>query len=187
MADAAAAADPAGPVAGGRILVSACLLGAPVRYDGRGKRLAAVLLDTWIAEGRVVPFCPEVAGGLPTPRPPAEIETGGDGAAVIAGRAAVRDRNGRDVGAAFIAGADLALAQALASGCRFALLTDGSPSCGAGAIHDGTFSGRRVAGAGVTATRLAEAGIAVFTPDRIEELAARLALISAAPAAQAGD
>ena len=72
-----------------RILVSACLLGQPVRYDGRGKRgRGRDRLARWRAEGRLVPFCPEVAGGLPTPRPAAEITPGGDGAAVLAGDAA---------------------------------------------------------------------------------------------------
>jgi uncharacterized protein YbbK (DUF523 family) len=150
-------------------------MGAPVRYDGAAKPLASPHLQRWRDEGRLVPFCPEVAAGLATPREPAEIAPGGDGAAVIAGRARVLTRAGADVTAAFRAGAELALRTALAEGCRFALLIDGSPSCGARRIHDGTFAGRRVAAAGVTATLLAEAGIAVFTSEEINALAAALA------------
>lgn len=157
-----------------RILVSACLLGAPVRYDGRGKPLLSPDLERWRAEGRVVAFCPEVAAGLPTPRLAAEI-VGGAGADVIAGGARVLASDGSDVSAAFLAGAEAALRLAQAENCRFALLIDGSPSCGSDTLYDGTFSGRRVAGAGVTATVLRRAGIAVFAPAAIAALAAALA------------
>lgn len=165
------------PVAPARILVSACLLGAPVRYDGRGKPLQSDHLTRWRAEGRIVPFCPEVAAGLATPRPPAEIVGDGmdlGGGAVLDGRATVRTSDGADVGAAFRAGAEAALRLARAEGCRFALMIDGSPSCGPDSLYDGTFTGRRVAGAGVTATLLARAGIAVFSPARIDDLAAAI-------------
>lgn len=165
-----------------RILVSACLLGQPVRYDGRGKRVEDATLARWQAEGRLVPFCPEIAGGLPTPRPAAEITPGGDGAAVLADAARIVTRDGDDVTAAFVAGARLALLRARESGCRFALLAEGSPSCGSGFIHDGTFSGRRVRGAGVTATLLREAGIAVFAPDGIADLARALDSVAGDPA-----
>lgn len=158
-----------------RVLVSACLLGAQVRYDGRGKALASEHLTSWRAAGRVVPFCPEVAAGLPTPRPPAEIAPGGDGLAVLAGWGRVLDRDGGDMTAAFLAGAEAALALAQAERCRFALLIDGSPSCGSETLYDGTFSARRVAGVGVTAARLRAAGIAVFSPARIDALARALA------------
>jgi uncharacterized protein YbbK (DUF523 family) len=165
-----------------RILVSACLIGQPVRYDGRGRRVEDATLARWQAEGRLVPFCPEVAGGLPTPRPAAEITPGGDGAAVLAGAARIVTREGADVTAAFIAGARLTVLRAKESGCRFALLAEGSPSCGSGFIHDGTFSGRRVTGAGVTATMLREAGIAVFAPDGIADLARALDSVVGDPA-----
>ena len=70
-----------------RILISACLLGRPVRYDGRDKLLPHPLLDRWTREGRLVPVCPEVLAGFPTPRPPAEIEPGAQGAKVLRGGA----------------------------------------------------------------------------------------------------
>ena len=147
-----------------KLLVSACLLGSPVRYDGRDKRLASGLLERWAAEGRLVAICPELAGGLPVPRAPAEIQPDGR----------IADISGADVTAAFQEGARQALALAQAEGCRFALLTDDSPSCGSAFVYDGSFSGTRASGMGVTAARLERHGIRVFPPDRIAELAALL-------------
>jgi uncharacterized protein YbbK (DUF523 family) len=79
-----------------KVLVSACLLGERVRYNGADARCASDVLERWAREGRLVPFCPEVAGGLPVPRPAAEIGDG-DGRAVLLGAAAVRDGAGRDL------------------------------------------------------------------------------------------
>ena len=89
-----------------KILVSACLLGQAVRYDGGAHGPFAELLH-WQAQGRVLPLCPEVAGGLPTPRPAAEI-VGGQGAQVLDGLVQVRSIEGADVSAAFVAGAQIA-------------------------------------------------------------------------------
>jgi len=143
-----------------KLLVSACLLGGRVRYDGGDKLLASELLERWAEEGRVVPFCPEVAGGLAVPRAPAEIQAGGR----------VIDASGADVTAAFEEGARQALALAQAERCRFALLTDGSPSCGSSFVYDGSFSGTRVSGMGVTTALLERHGIRVFAPERIVEV-----------------
>ena len=156
-----------------RILVSSCLLGHRVRYDGRGKSSGDLVLARWRAEGRLVPFCPEVGGGLPVPRPAAEI-SGGTGADVLDGRARVLTRDGTDVTAAFVAGARQALAQARAYGARIAILKEFSPSCGSGRVYDGTFSGTAVPGEGVTTALLERAGIAVFSEDAVEAAAARL-------------
>lgn len=157
------------------ILVSSCLLGNPVRYDGAGKRCDHALLQGWIAQGRVVPFCPEVAGGLPTPRPPAEIRGGSGGASVLAGQSAVIEAGGNDVSAEFIDGARQALALAQRKHIRIAILKEGSPSCGSTYIYDGSFGGQTLAGAGVTADLLREAGIAVFSEDQLAEAATYLA------------
>lgn len=157
-----------------RILVSACLLGREVRYDGGAKTLAHPLLARWLAEGRVVPFCPECAAGLPTPRPPVEIAPDADAAAVLAGAGQVLDRDGGDHAVAFRHGARLALAAAEGSGCAFALLADRSPSCGSRAIHAGRFDGALRRGAGVTATLLARHGVRVFAETEIDALAAAL-------------
>lgn len=164
-----------------KILVSACLLGEPVRYDGGSVPVRHPVLDRWIREGRVVPCCPEVAGGLPVPRPPAEIEGGAGGEAVLAGRARILDREGRDVTAPFRAGAEAALALARAEGAVLAVLKEGSPSCGSMEIHDGAFGGRRVPGEGLTAALLRGAGIPVFNEDQWEEAEAALPSVPARP------
>lgn len=146
-----------------RILVSACLLGHPVRYNGQDKKTDDDHLHRWIAAGRVVSVCPEVAGGLPVPRPPAEIKGGGGGVAVLAGTAKVIARTGADVTAEFAHGADQALAKAAEHGIRVAVLKEGSPSCGSSYSYDGSFTGARVPVPGVTAARLMAAGIRVFS------------------------
>lgn len=157
-----------------KILVSACLLGRPVRYDGSGKRVASQVVDRWRAEGRIVAFCPETAAGLPTPRPPAEIAHGAGGAAVLARAAAVVESTGADVTASFVAGAQQALREARAHGIAVAVLKEGSPSCGTGFTYDGSFSGTRVDRPGVTAALLAAHGIAVFSEHALEHADALL-------------
>jgi uncharacterized protein YbbK (DUF523 family) len=157
-----------------KILISACLLGRPVRYDGKGKPLHDPIIEHWKAEDRLVGFCPEQAGGLPTPRPPAEIEGGMTGGDVLAGRARVLEVTGGDVTDEFIEGGKRAVDFAQEHNCRFALLIDGSPSCGSGFIYDGSFSGTRHPGFGVTAALMRQAGIDVFSDRELERLAARI-------------
>ena len=157
-----------------RILISACLMGAPVRYDGRAKTLTADLLTRWQAEGRLVPLCPEVAAGLPTPRPPAEIAPGQTAAQVLDGIGNIRTDQGADVTAAFVRGAQIALRTALAQGCAFALLTDASPSCGSLEVYAGRHDGTRIPARGVVPEHLIRHGIAVFAPSQIAALAAQL-------------
>ncbi|NYI94652.1 uncharacterized protein YbbK (DUF523 family) [Streptomonospora nanhaiensis] len=145
-----------------RVLVSACLLGGRVRFDGRAKTVCDTILDRWRAEGRVVAHCPEVAGGLPVPRPPAEIEPGGSAEDVLAGAARILTPEGADVTAYFVAGARAALETARGRGVRTAVLKESSPSCGLLRVYDGTFSGRTAPGPGVTTQLLRDHGIAVF-------------------------
>ncbi len=152
------------------ILISACLLGHAVRYDGKGKPLHHPAIERWRDDGRLVTICPEMAGGMPVPRPPAETENGASGVDVLEGRARVLEITGADVTDAFIAGANRTLAFAKQHGCAYALLIDGSPSCGSIAIYDGTFSGVKHAGHGVTAALLSRAGIKVFSHTDIDRL-----------------
>jgi uncharacterized protein YbbK (DUF523 family) len=159
-----------------RILVSACLLGERVRYDGRDALCESDVLERWAREGRLVPFCPEVAGGFPVPRPPAEI-VGGDGRSVLAGASPVRDVGGRDVTSFFLEGARGAVAAARSERVRLAVLKEGSPSCGTSVIYDGTFSGRRRSGPGVTAALLEQAGIRVFSENELAAAAAYAAAL----------
>lgn len=155
---------------GGKILISACLLGHAVRYDGKGKLLSHPAIERWKNEGRLVSICPEMAGGMPVPRPPAEIESGASGLDVLEGRARVLEITGGDVTAEFICGAQKALAFAQDNGCDYALLIDGSPSCGSIAIYDGCFSGIKHAGNGIAAALLAQAGISIFCHTEIDKL-----------------
>ena len=140
-----------------RILVSMCLLGVNCRYDGGGKALEEIGELMELAE--LIPVCPEILGGLPTPRVPSER---------LDGRVVTRD--GRDVTAAFRRGAQEALKLAELFGARMALLKERSPSCGSGQIYDGSFSGGLTSGDGVTAELLKANGIAIFGESRIREL-----------------
>lgn len=146
------------------LVISACLLGVACNHEGRGSPRAVV--DELAKDYRLVPVCPEVLGGLPTPRAAAEL-VGGDGTDVVdgpdsgAGAARVINVAGEDVTAAYRRGAEAAVAVARAVGATRAVLKARSPSCGSSAVYDGTFSRRLVPGRGVTAAALAAAGLAV--------------------------
>jgi uncharacterized protein YbbK (DUF523 family) len=156
-----------------RVLVSACLLGAEVRYHGGSAREESPILRRWRAEGRVVGVCPEVAGGLGTPRPAAELTRGG-GLQVLRGDGSVLTRDGEDVTAALVAGARQAVAVARELRIAVAVLKEGSPSCGTRDIYDGHFRGGKVADMGVTAAALADAGVRVFSENQLQEADAAL-------------
>jgi uncharacterized protein YbbK (DUF523 family) len=153
-----------------RILVSACLLGRPVRYNGSAKPFIHPALARWQAEDRVVSICPELTAGFSVPRPPAEIRASRSGEDVLTGAARVIEQGGADVTALYLTGARAALALARTENCRFALLIDGSPSCGSSFIHNGDFDGAIHNGSGVTAALLRAHGIEVFAPAEIERL-----------------
>ena len=132
------------------ILVSACLLGVPCRYDGTGHADARVLA---LAKKRhLIPVCPEQLGGLPTPRPPAERHD-----------TRVLTRDERDFTAAFTRGAEETLRLAKLFSCRIAILKSSSPSCGSGQIYDGCFCGRLIPGDGLTAALLKQEGLTVLS------------------------
>ena len=158
-----------------KILVSACLMGQAVRYDGRAKPLLHPVIETWRAEGRLVTICPEMSAGMQVPRPPAEILGGATGEEVLAGKARVVELTGADVTEEFLQAAENAVARARQAGCRYALLIDGSPSCGSDFIYNGTFSGHKQAGRGVTAAALKADGVEVFSDREIERLIDRIA------------
>jgi len=147
-----------------KILVSACLLGHNVRYDQGDNTCTDPRFQKWREEGRFVAVCPEVAGGLPTPRPPAEIR--GD---------RVVNVQGADVTEFFCKGAEAALALAKAHNVAMAILKERSPSCGSAWIYDGTFSGRKIPGEGVAAALLRRHGIPVFSEEQLDEAEAWLA------------
>lgn len=149
-----------------KILVSSCLLGEYVRYNGIQIPYTSTVLEKWRQEGRLISFCAEVAAGLPVPRPAAEI-VGGDGVTVIDGNAKVINIKGKDVTKYFIAGAHKALRTARMHGITIAVLKENSPSCGSSYIYDGNFSGRRKRGQGVTTALLKRNGICVFSEEEI--------------------
>ncbi len=133
------------------LLVSACLMGFDCKYSGGNNALSPETLDALRRSFRLIPVCPETAGGLPTPREPSERR----GERVVS-------RDGRDVTAAFQKGAALTLRLAKRYGAKRALLKCNSPSCGSGMIYDGSFSGTLIPGDGVTAELLKSRGIAVI-------------------------
>lgn len=139
------------------ILVSACLLGEACRYDGKSKPCPVVLAlrERYL----LIPVCPEVAGGLPTPRTPSEI---------VGDRVVMK--NGNDVTENYQKGAASALETALAHGCTTAILKERSPSCGCGKIYDGTFSGTLKDGNGITAALLLESGIRVLGESETDKI-----------------
>lgn len=156
-----------------KVLVSSCLLGERVRYHGGDASCPDEILDRWKQEGRLVPVCPEMAAGLPVPRPPAEI-VGGDGNSVLTKEAYVGDFSGADVTDAYLRGARATLEAALASGVRLAVFKDGSPSCATTYLYDGSFRGQRSSGQGVATALLSQAGIRVFSERQLEDAAAYL-------------
>jgi uncharacterized protein YbbK (DUF523 family) len=151
-----------------KILVSACLLGNRVRYDGRALTLADDILTRWLAAGQVVSVCPEVEGGLAVPRLPAEL-VGGDGGPVLSGVAQVIDSSGEIVSDCFVSGAKHALDICERHGISVAVLSEASPSCGSSVVYDGSFSRNRVPGQGVTTALLRSRGITVFSQYELAE------------------
>ncbi|MHC4547971.1 MAG: 2-thiouracil desulfurase family protein [Planctomycetota bacterium] len=142
-----------------KVLVSACLVGRACRYDG-SDRLQPALVDALRDDGvEIVPFCPEEAGGLATPRPAAHLE-GGDGDAVVDGRARVVTEQGADVTEVFLEGARQTVARATDADCAVAYLKERSPSCGCALVH--TKEGL-MRGCGVTTAMLRRAGIATVS------------------------
>lgn len=139
-----------------RVLVSACLLGVSCRYDGQSK--AYPLVDELCRRYEVVPVCPEILGGLPTPRVPAERR----GERVVT-------KDGGDVTAQYFRGAAEVLRLAQRLGCTVAVLKERSPSCGSGQIYDGSFTGTLTQGSGVAAESLRCAGIRVIGESQLAE------------------
>ena len=143
-----------------KYLISACLCGENCRYDGGSNPFDLRALQ---GKCRLVPVCPEQLGGLPTPRTPAERRNG----RVIA-------RDGADVTDAFSLGAFRACETARSAGAVHALMKARSPSCGSGEIYDGSFTGKRVPGDGVTVEALRRMGVKVYNEHEIDRLIMRL-------------
>lgn len=141
------------------ILISACLLGQMCRYDGKSKHYDTIQRLLQRPDVHLIPVCPEQAGGLTTPRDPAERQ----------GRRVVTCHD-NDVTAAYERGAVEVLRLARLFHCTAAILKDRSPSCGSGAIYDGTFTHTVIAGDGVTAALLKREGLTVVNENTVEAI-----------------
>ena len=139
-----------------KLLISACLLGIPCRYDGASKPQSWV--EKLAERHELVPVCPEQLGGLPTPRHPSERQ----------GERVVMD-TGADVTEPYSRGAEAALRLCRLLHCQAAILKERSPSCGCGTIYDGTFTGTRISGEGVPARLLRRAGVQVMDEEELEQ------------------
>ena len=149
-----------------KVLVSACLMGQKVRYDGSDVKEESDAFQQLLSMYDVVSFCPEVAGGLPIPRVPAEI-VGGTSSDVLAGKAKVLSKDGVDVTDAFIYGAQKTLQLCLEQGITRAFLTEKSPSCGSSQVYNGAFSGTKIIGQGITTALLRQNGITVHNQHQV--------------------
>ena len=139
------------------IAISACLLGKNCRYDGASKTYEKI--DELKEKYNLIPICPEVLGGLSTPRVPSEIV--GD---------KVINKDGFDNTMYFVNGAKKALDICIKNNCRIAILKESSPSCGVNLIYDGSFSGKKIKGMGITSRQLKAFGIKIYTEDEIDNL-----------------
>lgn len=139
------------------LLISACLIGTPCRYDGKSNLTEK--LPLLMEKYTLIPVCGEVLGGLPTPRVPSERL----GEKVIS-------REGKDVTENFLRGAEEVLRLAKRYNCSVALLKERSPSCGCGEIYDGSFTKKLVRGNGVTAELLLKNQVKIFGESQIDEL-----------------
>ena len=133
-----------------KILVSACLLGINCKYDGENNKNNKVL--EYLKDKEVIPICPEIMGGLPTPRIPSEIKDN-----------KVITKENNDVTYNFVKGAEEVLYLAKLLNVKKALLKAKSPSCGVGEIYDGTFTHTKIKGDGITTRLLKENNIEVLT------------------------
>ena len=140
-----------------KILISACLVGDNVKYNG-GNNLSPKI-DALLEKYELIPFCPEVEGGLSIPRTPAERKDG-----------RVINQDGEDVTDAYYKGAELAFNICLYLKIKKVILKEKSPSCGSKIIYDGTFAHKEIPGMGITAEYLKEKGIEVYSEDDIDSL-----------------
>lgn len=136
-------------------------MGEPVRYDGLSKGLSSPILDQWRNEDRLIVVCPEVIGGLSVPRLPAEIQPD----------SRIINTAGNDVTCQFQRGALIALSLCKKHNVQIAILKESSPSCGSQWVYDGTFSGNKVQGKGVTTRLLSAHGIHVFNETELNKVA----------------
>lgn len=152
-----------------KILISACLTGDRVRYNGKQEPLTDAFLLKLSQKGQLVKVCPEVSGGLKIPRPEAQIVKG-NGLDVLNGTARVLDMQGHDITRPFVKGAEYALSLIKKFEIKIAILKEKSPSCGVHYIYDGRFISKLIPGFGVTAAILRQNGIKVFSEKELDQV-----------------
>lgn len=152
-----------------KILISACLLGQKVRYDGNHNLQTHTRLKNQVESGHVIALCPEIEGGLPVPRPPAEIQHMKTAVEVLNGTAKIITNKDTDVTLQYVKGARFTLAVAKKNNIQVAILKARSPSCGSKKVYDGTFSRTLIDGMGITTALLTQHGIKVYNEDQIDE------------------
>ncbi len=145
-----------------KLLLSSCLLGELVKYNGSHNGLDERTIERLQSIYDIYPICPEVIGGLPTPRIPCEI--------VSHNPIKVLNKIDEDKTKEFLAGANKALKLCKKENIKLALLKANSPSCGNRTVYDGTFLGVKIKGQGVAAKLLFENGIEVFNEGEIKKL-----------------
>ncbi|WP_419769746.1 MAG: DUF523 domain-containing protein [Candidatus Marinarcus sp.] len=145
-----------------KLLISSCLLGENVKYNGLNNKIDSDIFQSILASHTVFTFCPEIEGGLSTPRAPCEIQSFDP--------FLIKNSHGDDVTAEFLKGAKKALELCKNNSISIALLKANSPSCGNEKVYDGTFKGKLIEQSGVTAQFLLKNGIQVFNENQLKEL-----------------
>lgn len=150
------------------ILISSCLIGNKVRYDGGHCNTSNQIIESWQNAKVLVPLCPEVHSGLPVPRLSAEVQNY-NAASMIQEKTKVFDKESNDITHNYIEGARAALQLCNKFSIKMAILKEYSPSCGVQKIYDGNFSGKKIDGMGVTTSLLLQNDIKVFSEYQIQE------------------
>jgi len=148
------------------ILVSSCLAGLKVRYNGTDSLDNRI--QKLLSENKAITVCPELLGGFSIPREPAEI-VGGDGEDVLNGKAIVVEKSGRDVSDLYVNGAYVTLNKAQELGATTIILKEYSPSCGSSMIYNGEFKGNKIPGIGVTTALLRRNGLQVISEENLTD------------------
>ncbi|WP_413305905.1 DUF523 domain-containing protein [Bacillus sp. 1P10SD] len=149
------------------ILVSSCLAGLDVRYNGTN--CLNDKISKLVEENKAITICPELLGGFTTPREPAEI-IGGNGEDVLDGNAKVVDKSGKDVTQLYLKGAYATLEQAIELHATLVVLKENSPSCGSSTIYNGEFTGNKMMGMGVTSALLKRNGLKVISEEQFADI-----------------
>lgn len=149
------------------ILISTCLLNIPVQWDRGCKNIER--LQDLVKEGKAIFFCPEQGAGFVTPREPSEIENGKTSSDVLEGNGKVISKSGEDITDKFLRAAELTLQICKQFDIKIAILNEKSPSCGSTLTFDGTFTGTKIPGSGVTAELLKQNGIQVYSENNFPE------------------